>query len=170
MTTLDKPYTLSGLYAEALGPKAEWKGRRIPHCVADLFAWLFSADQEASDVDQYFEDAFALRRIAMTLERWHELECGTTTANGRSVAVCRNPAGKPYLYWLTMTGGCRKFIPDREAGALCRLEKIMARYPKLAASVQSDPRGPALFIVRRADIPAGHTADEYYLRGLAVYK
>jgi hypothetical protein len=131
---------------------------------------LFSVEPEAANVDQYFEDAFALRRIAMTLERWHILESGITTANGRSITLCRDPAGKPYLYWLTMTGGCRKFIPDREAGALRRLEKIMARYPRLVASVQSDPRGPALFIVRQADIPAGHTADEYYLRGLAVYK
>ena len=24
-------------------------------------------------------DAFALRRVAMTLHRWHELECGTDT-------------------------------------------------------------------------------------------
>lgn len=109
-------------------------------------------------------DARALRRVAMTLHRWHELECGTDTG-----AVQRDETtGR--TYWYNAMTGRRSPTPDRETGALKRLAAIMARYPALSAYVQGDPRGAALYILRPDDVPAGADVDAYYSRGLAVYR
>ena len=109
------------------------------------------------------DDALALRRIAMTLHRWHELECGTDSG-----AVERDEeTGR--TYWRSAMTGKRWRTPDRETGALKRLAAVMARYPELSAYVQGDPRGAALYILRPGDVPAGKDADGYYSRGLAVY-
>ena len=109
-------------------------------------------------------DALALRRIAMTLHRWHELECGTDSG-----AVERDEmTGK--TYWRNAMTGRRWPTPDRETGALGRLSGIMLDYPTLRAYVQGDPRGAALYILRPGDVPEGEDAGAYYSRGLAVYK
>lgn len=89
------------------------------------------------------DDAWALRRISMTLSRWHELECGD---------------------------GNNTKIPDKERGALRRLESIMKRYPAHVHYVQTDPRGPALYVMREGDIPDGSKLSEVYSRGVAIYK
>lgn len=114
-------------------------------------------------------DAESLRRISMTLHRWHELECGTD--NG---AIERNEdTGKCYwLHYRTYGAGDRAFrspIADRETGALKRLAKIMAKHPDLRSYVQGDPRGCALYILRPGDVPEGENAESYYSRGIAVY-
>jgi len=108
------------------------------------------------------DDAIALRRIAMMLHRWSELECGDEHGN----AIERDDAtGKPYMTY----GGGQYAIPDREAGALKRLAAIMKRYPKLVEYVQSDPRGAPLYICTKEQIgPAD--IDSVYNRGVAVYK
>ncbi len=109
-------------------------------------------------------DAWLLRRVAMQLHRWHELECGVD--NG---GVERDEAtGK--CYWYNAMSGRRYPYPDREAGALKRLVAIMARYPALRPYVQGDPRGAALYILRPGDVPEGADDDAYYSRGLAVYR
>lgn len=109
-------------------------------------------------------DAEALRRISMTLHRWHELECGDNHG-----CITRNETtGKPF--WLRSFNGKSYPIADRETGARKRLAAIMARYPDLSAYVQGDPRGAALYIIRPGDVPAGSTVDSCYSRGLAVYK
>lgn len=117
------------------------------------------------------EDAFALRRIAMTLHRWHELECGDGNDYASWGIERDETTGKPYMVTHTHTGKSRRAsIADRESGALKRLDAIMARYPALTSYVQGDPRGAALYILRPDDIPAGKDVDAYYSRGLAVYK
>ena len=109
-------------------------------------------------------DAWALRRIAMALHRWHELECGTE--NG---AIERDDTtGKAYCR--DANTGKRYPTPDRETGALKRLKAIMAKYPTLQAYVQGDPRGASLYILRPGDVPDGCDVDSYYSRGIAVYK
>jgi hypothetical protein len=114
------------------------------------------------------DHAVALRRISMTLHRWHELECGDANGN----AIERDEAtGKPYMTYERMSGSrARYLIPDRETGAKRRLAKIMTRYPTLGFYIQGDPRGAALYILRPGDVPEGAEADAYYSRGLAVYK
>lgn len=115
-----------------------------------------------------WEDADALRRISMTLHRWHELECGD--ASGWTIErEGENGDGKPHM--VHHLGGRHRYaVPDREAGALKRLKVIMAQYPELSYYVQGDPRGAALYILRPGDVPEGQSADAYYSRGIAVYK
>jgi len=109
-----------------------------------------------------YQDATALRRISMTLHRWHELECGID--NG---CVERDETtGK--TYWLNSMSGRRYPTPDRETGAIKRLKEIMSRYPTLGYYIQGDPRGAALYILRPNDVPAGCDADAYYSRGIVV--
>ncbi len=149
-------------------------------CIDDLQSAGFS-----------FEDAHALRRISMTLHRWHELECGdsndyaswciTRGHHGtRPPAFVHDEDGKPYLerhYYPQVVGqpGNRTTytaIPDRERGALRRLARIMARYPGFASYVQGDPRGCALYIIPldRLNTYDAANLDCCYTRGIAVYK
>ena len=132
-----------------------------------------------------YEDACALRRISMTLHRWHELECGDSNqwnsfclVRGERVkcwdgskGFVHDDAGKPYLEAHHNSGGTSYTLqPDRERGALKRLAAIMARYPAFESYVQGDPRGCALYILRPGDIPQGATLDSCYNRGIAVCK
>jgi hypothetical protein len=110
-----------------------------------------------------------LRRISMTLRRWHEMECGTDGG-----CLERDEAtGK--AFWLNSMTGRRYPIQDRETGARKRLAAILAECnarriaEPLAAYVQTDPRGAALYILRPGDVPEGKDADAYYTRGLCVY-
>jgi hypothetical protein len=107
------------------------------------------------------DEVEALRRISLTLRRWHELECGTDGG-----VIERDEAtGKPY--WLTDFGR-RSPVADREAGALRRLQKIMEGRP-LSYYVQTDPRGAALYILRPGDVPEGLSVESCYTRGVCVY-
>lgn len=116
-----------------------------------------------------YNDARALRRIAMTLARWHELECGT--GNGQTTySVERDDEdGPPFMrvQYPTANGYVdqRWRTPDRERGALKRLAKIMANYPTLDAYVQGDPRGASLYVGSKEDM-----TDQTYNRGVAVVK
>jgi hypothetical protein len=117
-------------------------------------------------------DAYALRRIAMTLRLWFERE-----GNGEIERDGDGDDGMPYAvrrYFNSSTEReeivTRRKIPDREKGANKRLGEIMKRYPGFSAYVQGDPRGASLYILRPGDIPEGEKADGYYNRGIAVYK
>lgn len=110
------------------------------------------------------DDATELRRIAMTLHRWHEMECGT------DVGCVERDEKTGKTYWLNSATGRRSPFYDRETGALKRLAAIMVRYPTLTAHVQTDPRGAALYILKPGDVPEGKDADAYYNNGVAVHK
>lgn len=111
-----------------------------------------------------YHDALALRRIAMTLHRWHEAECGTEYGG-----IERDEqTGK--TYWYNSHSNRRTPTPDRETGALKRLETLMAQYPTLTSYVQGDPRGASLYILRPGDVPDGADVGSYYSRGIAVYQ
>jgi len=122
-------------------------------------------------------EAESLRRISMTLHRWHELECGID--NG---CVERNEATNEAFWHNSHTGQYTK-IADRETGARKRLAKILTERNErcesgsgtrftanfLSAYVQTDPRGAALYILRPGDVPEGEDAGAYYSRGICVY-
>ena len=116
-----------------------------------------------------------LRRISMTLRRWHELECGTGEGQTtRSIErETDEPDSKPFLrvQYPTSHGyvDTRYPIADRETGARKRLAAIMAKHSSMSAYVQGDPRGAALYILRPGDVPAGVQAVAYYTRGICVY-
>jgi len=134
-------------------------------------------------------DALALRRISMTLHRWHELECGDGNEYGSWCIVRGKQVGlgaattfmhdddsRPYIEHHHYLHGRGKdyttyaLIPDKELGARKRLAKIMSRYPGFQAYVQTDPRGCALYIMRPDDVKDGDDVSSCYTRGIAVYK
>lgn len=127
---------------------------REPECIAPLRRAGIAHD-----------DAYALRRIAMTLHRWHELECGDRRGCIERDEKTDKPFWRSAYYGRTISP-----VPDRESGAKRRLQSIMSRYPTLQAYIQGDPRGAALYILRPGDVPEGASVDSYYSRGLAVYK
>ena len=110
------------------------------------------------------DDTFSMRRISMTLHRWHELECGI---DGGCIERDED-TGKPF--WHASNTGRLYSVADRERGALKRLSAIMKRYPTLSSYIQGDPRGAALYILRPGDVPEGCDVNAYYSRGSAVYK
>ena len=118
------------------------------------------------------EEADKLRRISMTLQRWHELECGVDGG-----CVERDP-DSGLTYWRSEYTGKLSRFADRETGALKRLQGIVharnirqpkAEDPLLSFYVQTDPRGAALYILRPQDIPEGKDVSAYYSRGICVY-
>lgn len=120
------------------------------------------------------DEAEALRRISMTLRRWHELECG----DGNGCIERDELTGIPQWRYASDVGKyCGRQIPDRETGAKKRLAAILGRVNvqragkvgRLDAYIQTDPRGAALYILRPGDVPAGADADAYYNRGICVY-
>ncbi len=118
-----------------------------------------------------YDDAVELRRIAMVLHRWHELECGTD----RGVIERDEATGVPYwTYDVRDTHGHwtrgRRKTADKETGAIKRLQAIVKRYPNLTYYIQGDPRGAPLYMLRPADVPVGESIDAYYSRGIPVYK
>ncbi len=131
-----------------------------------------------------FDEAQQLRRIEMTLHRWAEAEC-----NGE---IQRDETdGQTYRHYGRNTSGPFLTVKcaDREAGALKRLKAIIDARNARAEGVrnqtticghaclpeneviayqQGDPRGCALYLLKRADIREGETIDCVYSRGLAV--
>ena len=126
------------------------------------------------------DEAAALRRISMTLRRWHELECGIDAG-----CIERDDTtGVPM--WVTQGRNYHRRTPvaDREAGALRRLGRIVGhRNTRVWAAsdahavhvhavhpyIQTDPRGAALYILRPGDVPPGSKAESCYTNGICVY-
>lgn len=113
-----------------------------------------------------YDEANQLRRIEMTLHRWSEHEC-----NGNIQREGEEGDGMPRWYSNyameneTNPKGYR--IPDRERGALKRLAKIMEKHPAFVSYHQGDPRGCALYIVKKSDLN-GLDINSAYTRGIAV--
>ena len=109
-------------------------------------------------------DSESLRRIEMTLHSWGERECNGNIQRDENT-------GKTYSVHYVgqyQDQEVRHPTADRETGALNRLKKIMSRYPKLLTHHQSDPRGCALYVIRKADVKPGEQLDSVYTRGVAV--
>ncbi len=109
-------------------------------------------------------DAESLRRISRTMSKWAEEECNGTIQRDEAT-------GFPRRYVEDLRGGhhAAGIIPDREAKAQKQLKTIMARYPKLWAYVQGDPRGCALYIGSREELGDRNADSCYSSFGVAVY-
>jgi len=132
-----------------------------------------------------FEDAKALRRISMTLQRWFELECGNSNNYGDWAIVRGRKEGREFVHdddgaaymerHHYMHGKGQDYtthtkIRDAEKGARTRLAVIMTRYEGFHAYVQTNPRGAALYILRPGDLRDGDQIDCVYTRGICVCK
>lgn len=121
-----------------------------------------------------YSEAKTLLRIERTLQRWGERMCGDGNGWGSWCIERDETTDKPYLLHHHYNHGrgkdytTRTPIRDLEKSALARLAKLMAEHPGLVAYHQTDPRGCALYVMRREDIPSGSTLDACYTRGLAV--
>lgn len=111
-------------------------------------------------------DAISLRRIALTLHRWFELECGCD--NG--LIERDEKTGIPYYYRTNHSyvdspdpRFIRMRIADRETGARKRLDTLMLGYPGLRAWIQTDPRGGTIYLCKPED-----ATDSLYTRGVFI--
>lgn len=113
-----------------------------------------------------YEDACALRRISLTLHSWFIGECGDSDEFSATVIVRGRKEKGQFIYDETGTPFRERQIyrinktiyipiPDRERGAMKRLNKIMEKYSHLTYFIQTDPRGAALYIIPRASITEG---------------
>lgn len=128
--------------------------RNAPHeCVAALVK-----------VGMTEEHATALRRHALILHRWYELECGTGDGG---IERDEKTGAVTFYHSRTQT---RTPYPDRETPARAAIAKIMESYPDLMVYHQTDPRGAPLYVLRPGDIPEGEKAESYYNRGIAVHR
>jgi len=85
-----------------------------------------------------FEDAKALLRAALVLQRWYEAECGDSAG-----VIFRGENGRPFR---ESYSGVRVAIRDRETGAIRRVQQICSRYG-LGYRTNHDPRGYAVHLV-----------------------
>lgn len=115
-------------------------------------------------------DVLAILRAERALHRWAELECGTDRGH---IERRENENNKPYLAQEWQLDGGRATrthmaIPDREAGAIRRINAIIARYPSLTWYHQTDCRGCMVYVLRKTDIRPGESVDSIYTRGVAI--
>lgn len=125
-----------------------------------------------------YEEAVALRRIEMTLQRWGELECGNDNGHASYCITRDELTGKPRVEVHPYNGKSYSYpVADRERGALRRLAAIVKARNERAGDDgwtgicyyhQTDPRGCALYLINKGDLPVGGSIDQYYTRGLAV--
>lgn len=109
-------------------------------------------------------DTLTLVRAGRVLHRWAELECGTERGHverceGREWPVFIPAHGRQPLGWR---------YPDYEAGAIRRVNGIMARYPDLLWYHQTDCRGCQVYVLKRSDVRPGESVESVYTRGLAM--
>lgn len=118
-----------------------------------------------------YEDANALRRIALTLHRWFELECGDGNDYGSWAIERDEVTDKPYRCVYPHNGPMKRYpIADRENGARKRLAVILAKYPNVHAYIQTDCRGASLYMLTAEQVAYyNRPIDSIYNNGIAVY-
>jgi hypothetical protein len=93
-------------------------------------------------------EAWALRKAALTLHRWYEQECGDSN-DWCSWCITRDESGKPFREVCSHAGGKNRMEPirDMEEGAKRRIAAICQRNG-LQFYLQTDPRGGVLYLSR----------------------
>lgn len=120
-----------------------------------------------------YQEIEALLRIERTLSRWSELECGDGNDYASWAIERDEETEKPYMvrhiygHGNGQTRTVKTPIADREKGALKRLATIMESHPDFVTYHQGDPRGCALYIVKKSELN-GSDIHANYTRGIAV--
>lgn len=129
----------------------------------------FESIQRAMQCGLTEADAVAVRRIALTLHRWFELECGDSNQYVSWVIERDEKTSIPYMvrHFYGEGNGTRSMyrtrIPDRETGAHKRLDRIMGQYPTLKAYIQTDCRGGTIYLCKPED-----ATDSLFTRGVFI--
>lgn len=135
---------------------AELKDRELA-----LRLWPNDTSRNGEPWSENTRAARILRRAEMTLHRWAELECG----DGHAYIERDEKTGKPRIYregrYLSPNDPRQwSAIPDREAGALRRVEAV-CKAAGLYYYHQTDPRGCALYVAAEP-----LTASDYSSKGI----
>jgi hypothetical protein len=107
------------------------------------------------------QEVDSLLRCSRTLSTWAEHEC-----NGVIQRDGEEGDGKPYWYSLTTHERLVR-TSDREAGALRRVKTLCDRHG-VRFYHQGDPRGCALYIIRKGDVQDGTDVRSCYTNGVAI--
>jgi hypothetical protein len=110
------------------------------------------------------DEICAMVRISRTLSRWAERECNGEIERDETT-------GQPMAMHETARGHrCGYPVADREAGAIKRMNAIIAAHPGLAWYHQRDPRGCSVYVYRHDDVMPGVGVDcSYSSIGIAVH-
>lgn len=98
-------------------------------------------------IDLNINQINVLRRAALTLRRWHELECGTEYGNIEQDE--KTGKWKLHRYNQYTNKDMSWPIPDREKGALKRIEAV-CKDAGIYFYIQGDPRGCPLYVSKDA--------------------
>lgn len=106
------------------------------------------------------EDWETLTKLSRTLRRWYEHECNGEIQRDEKTNL---------PYWHNMTTGerCRRAL-DKETMAVTRANKLAGDYD-LKIYYQTDPRGCAIYLLKREDIQPGADLQSCYTDGTAVF-
>lgn len=109
------------------------------------------------------DDIAKLLRIEEKLRRWHELRCGIDA--GHVEEIGSEGSGK---WEFVNRHGHRS--PIRDAGKQARkaLNAFTAENPDLIFYVQADPRGCALYLLKKSQVDSGEDVNAVYNRGVAI--
>lgn len=132
--------------------KTESKALRAPRLAQSLADFNLSPDEIAK-----------LLRLEKKLSRWHELQCGLDA--GHVEEVGGEGSGK---WEFVNRHGNRS--PIRDAGKQARkvLNAFTAENPDLYFFVQPDPRGCALYLLKKSQVESGERLNAVYSRGVAI--
>lgn len=108
------------------------------------------------------EEIGTLERAAARLHRWAEWQCGVTEGH-----VEQDDAGQWWEVRHSAGREVRRRVNDLGAVAWRRVVRVWQAHPDLVMYNQTDPRGCALYILRRADVGDADIA-RVYSRGVAV--
>jgi hypothetical protein len=109
------------------------------------------------------DDIAKLLRIEKKLRRWHELQCGVEA--GHVEEVGGEGSGK---WEFVNRHGNRSPIRDPGKQADKALNVFTAENPDLFFYVQTDPRGCALYLLKKSDAQSGEKLGSVYCRGVAI--
>ena len=120
-------------------------------------------------IDATREQVETLRRCSQTLSRVAEAECGDSGPTYGRVLERNETTGKPELVYYFHNGRVQRFpVPDREAGALRRVQAV-CKALGLIYFHQTDPRGVALYVGKAEWLEGQQAEQAYSSRLVAVY-
>jgi hypothetical protein len=134
------------------------KGMKVEFLERDVVSQLLKSEGVST------RDAEELAKISMRLRKWKQLEVGTDGGHIERQENTNMP------FWVRDDGSAWVKVADMEAEAMKKLEGIIGKHKRLTAYIQGDPAGVVLYIIRESDIPKGRNIEEFYNRGIPVFR